>query len=436
MPSPQAQIDYTNYNGVDITPWLEPEVEETFPWGKYEPSQPTQSDIDYAYAQAMLEPGNKKQWRRFYNKNIKGNPSSVSSQPGGQYGWMSKVPWSGIYNTVSGVGNTLNLDRDDGDNMSNVEDMVAKVGSSIPHPIVSAAFTAAGLGAKAANWLGTNISYVKKNDARKIGLDPGTGFGNGALGFLLDPLIWPGALVPKTKTAYTQRHVDDWRGAYTGIGDASDIAMRTGDKRYIFGRGRVDRYIDNTNTRSKAAEEMYLNNIDRIRTAGDTSNFYENQLMNDYYGNNLSMGYTQFVKNGTKLPSHAELAKIFAARKPKVEEIEAFKEGGVIGIDTNIIPEGALHAHKNNLEETNPDLDKVTEKGIPVIVTDETGDYKQVAEIEKEELVLTRDLTSKIEELWKENTPESMLEAGKLLAQELMENTQDNTEVLDGNNSD
>ena len=94
-----------------------------------------------------------------------------------------------------------------------------------------------------------------------------------------------------------------------------------------------------------------------------------------------------------------------------------------IGTDTNILPEGALHARLNHLEGSSENLEDITKKGIPVL--DENGD--QVAEIEKEELVLRLEVTKKIEELMKDGTEDAMIEAGKLLVAEIIENTQDNT---------
>jgi hypothetical protein len=43
------------------------------------------------------------------------------------------------------------------------------------------------------------------------------------------------------------------------------------------------------------------------------------------------------------------------------EEVQKFKEGGSF----NIIPEGALHARKNNME-----VENITKKGIPVVDKD------------------------------------------------------------------
>ena len=126
-------------------------------------------------------------------------------------------------------------------------------------------------------------------------------------------------------------------------------------------------------------------------------------------------------------------------------EIQKFQNGG------SLIPSGALHKNKHNLESVNSDLDgEITKKGIPVISYAEEGDileYEndgktpkllaeggeviQHAEIEKDEVILNLSLTKKLVELMKKDTPEAMIEAGKILARELMENTTDNTGLIE-----
>ena len=103
-----------------------------------------------------------------------------------------------------------------------------------------------------------------------------------------------------------------------------------------------------------------------------------------------------------------------------------YKEGGSI----NVIPEGALHARKHNM-----DVEGITKKGIPVV----DNDGKQQAEIERSEIILRLEVTKKLEELekeyYKEGTSkrekdEYAMEAGKLLVEELLHNTVDNTKEL------
>lgn len=107
-----------------------------------------------------------------------------------------------------------------------------------------------------------------------------------------------------------------------------------------------------------------------------------------------------------------------------------YKEGGSI----NVIPEGALHARKHNM-----DMEGITKKGIPVISDKEGGEVEQQAEIEREEIIFRLEVTKKLEELEKKfydddtsqkEKDECALEAGKLLVEEILYNTQDNTGKL------
>ena len=174
-----------------------------------------------------------------------------------------------------------------------------------------------------------------------------------------------------------------------------------------------------------------LTNISKTNTLRKQSDYAQNlntQNINRNSGNtyqNMAVG-----KEGLKLPDRKMLDAIYA------KKVTAFKDGGVIGVDSNVIPEGALHKELNHMEEYNEELDKViTDKGIAVVTTDKDGKVEQVAEIEKEEIVFRLELTKKIEELWHNGSQEAMLKAGKLLVKEIMGNTDDNTEeILDGDN--
>lgn len=102
------------------------------------------------------------------------------------------------------------------------------------------------------------------------------------------------------------------------------------------------------------------------------------------------------------------------------------KEGGTF----NVIPSGALHAHKHNL--IGEVADGLTKKGIPVIMED-GGEITQQAEIEREEIIFNLDLTKKLEELLKkfeEGDEQAAIEAGKLLTYEILENTVDNVGLI------
>ena len=108
----------------------------------------------------------------------------------------------------------------------------------------------------------------------------------------------------------------------------------------------------------------------------------------------------------------------------------SFKSGGSF----NVIPEGALHARKHNM-----DVEGITPKGIPVISKGEGGELEQQAEIEREEIIFRLEVTKKLEELLQKYSDdetsqkekdEIAIEAGKLLVQEILYNTKDNTNNL------
>ncbi len=99
-----------------------------------------------------------------------------------------------------------------------------------------------------------------------------------------------------------------------------------------------------------------------------------------------------------------------------VTKVPQFKEGGSV----NVIPEGSLHARLNKMQGGG---ETITKKGIPVV--DTKGE--QQAEIEKNEIIFRKEVTTKIEELAKDGSDEAALECGKLLATEILENTDDRT---------
>lgn len=154
---------------------------------------------------------------------------------------------------------------------------------------------------------------------------------------------------------------------------------------------------------------------------------------------NSSDAYNRALENKNYLIMIPEEAKLFFAEDPKYgtayksgwpQFFSKFQQGGSI----NIIPEGALHAHKHNM-----DMEGITPKGIPVVSNKEGGEVEQQAEIEREEIIFRLEVTKKLEELeekyYDEGTSqkekdECALEAGKLLVEEILYNTQDNTNSL------
>ena len=98
----------------------------------------------------------------------------------------------------------------------------------------------------------------------------------------------------------------------------------------------------------------------------------------------------------------------------------------------NLIPEGSLHARKNNMKLA--ESGDVTHKGIPVV--DNQG--QQQAEIECNEIILNLTTTQKIEKFYKEYKEEESqskkdeiaIECGKMLAKSIIEDTDDKTDLI------
>ena len=98
-----------------------------------------------------------------------------------------------------------------------------------------------------------------------------------------------------------------------------------------------------------------------------------------------------------------------------------YKNGGKM----NVIPDGALHARLHHM-----DIDDITKKGIPVVIKKEDGEVEQQAEIERDEIIFNLELTQKLEKLWKDGSDGAAIEAGKILAEEILHNTIDNTGLI------
>lgn len=138
------------------------------------------------------------------------------------------------------------------------------------------------------------------------------------------------------------------------------------------------------------------------------------QETNSVWQPNINLETIQIMEEGGKTD------------KPK-QEPEKVEETN----QKNVIPEGALHAHKHHMENA----EDLTKKGIPVV--DNKGE--QQAEVEKNEIIFSLEVTKQLENLYKRyqedtNTQkekdELAIEAGKLLVYEILHNTIDRTGLI------
>lgn len=134
----------------------------------------------------------------------------------------------------------------------------------------------------------------------------------------------------------------------------------------------------------------------------------------------------EFAKRVIKLSNRKKSRAKKIREEVRAEEVAGLKNGGAV----NVIPDGALHAHKHHLEDVDGKFEEVTTKGIPVITEGKGGDIKQHAEVEREEIIFNLDVTKQLEKLMQDGSDEAAIEAGKLLVHEILENTVDNIGLL------
>ena len=343
---------------------------------------------------------------------------------------------SGIVDSIGGIMNIANSAIfANSDSNRSVEDLSASnIRSSVSDLMLKSGnpyVMAAGLLAKGGDAImdatGMRSNQISKKTQEKTGITGAARFLNNTMNFIPgNPLAMGGE---KITNAEISQEAENLRSAFAGTLDDMDAAQSIGGSRINFmlsgsTRNTMDNYVKEQNRRNEILTNMSRTNT--LRKQNNSAQEVNSQNINRFNGNtyqNLAVG-----KEGLKLPNREMLDAIYAKR------VTSFKDGGIIGVDSNVIPEGALHKELNHMEEYNKDLDKViTDKGIAVVTTDKDGKVEQVAEIEKEEIVFRLELTKKIEELWHNGSQEAMLKAGKLLVKEIMGNTDDNTEeILDG----
>lgn len=214
--------------------------------------------------------------------------------------------------------------------------------------------------------------------------------------------------------------------SYGGTQSTVDDALTKSGKKYGLlsggARNRANRQIHN----AQMQQSKMSNIADEAQMAFTASN-------NPLLGLQLNGGYQQNTvkagKSGLKMDRDfaKRVVKLSKGKKvQKIQEEAGFKNGGAV----NVIPDGALHAHKHHLENVDEKFEDVTAKGIPVITEEKGGDIKQHAEVEREEIIFNLEVTKQLEKLMQDGSDEAAIEAGKLLVYEILENTVDNTGLL------
>lgn len=226
--------------------------------------------------------------------------------------------------------------------------------------------------------------------------------------------------------------------SYGGTQSAVDDALTKSGKKYGLlsggARNRANRQIHN----AQMQQSKMSNIADEAQMAFAASNNpllglgTQLQLNGGYQQNTVKAGKSglkmdrDFAKRVVKLSKGQKEKRKKIQEEVRMEEVAGFKNGGAV----NVIPDGALHAHKHHLENVDEKFEDVTTKGIPVITEEKGGDIKQHAEVEREEIIFNLEVTKQLEKLMQDGSDEAAIEAGKLLVHEILENTVDNTGLL------
>lgn len=336
---------------------------------------------------------------------------------------------------VGSVGNAIDSFQTMGEDMNKEEQkqfqsrkMISDTAIKSGNPIA----VAIGIGSKIVDTIGTktglNLSAIDKKAAKKAGIKGARTFNN-VMNYLPgNSMLW-GMYAGKTKEAdEISQNILNTQDAFSGvIGDLNSAKQLSG-KRMIFGKKKANKFIEKQNKKNE-----YLDNLITTNTYSKQSDYatdLSQQNVNKAQG--ASFMNNSIGKNGMKLMSlNVVKQKLLLNNIYKQhlvnnnQEVERYENGGSF----SIIPEGARHSRLNHINELNPAFEDLTRKGIPVIYKDKNG-VVQTAEIERGEIIFSKEITDKIEELRKIDTDESAIEAGKILSEEIITNTEDKTGEL------
>ena len=297
-------------------------------------------------------------------------------------------------------------------------------------PIGQAIALADGIAAGIATATGTGLSNLNKNSADALGLKS-VARENDILNSTGLSSLLVGLTGGRTNNYKVSDDAEAMESGYAGTLGLLRAAEDVSGKRVSgWNLRKVNGAID-----EQANKDRILQNQYTVNTMAKNSDYNQNlqhQWQNRIAGQNY-LGVT-VGKNGMKLLSLEDARRIANLKK----EPAKLQNGGEIpGIDTSILPEGQLHKNLNHLDNLNPDLEDATKKGIPVMASNGGELVEQTAEIERDEIVFRLEITKQLEELRKDGSEEAMIQAGMLVANEVIENTTDNTgqiieEVEDG----
>ena len=290
------------------------------------------------------------------------------------------------------------------------------------NPYAMAAGAAYKLVSGIAEATGGNVNTITKDQAEDLGISGIGRVANNVLGILNPGAGW---LTTKVEEGQKSHLIDEMSNAYADTVADIDQAQTMGGGKYLFGKKKIANAVAEANQRNELLTEMNMTNT--MRKQSDYGRDLAQQNLNRYAGTNyMDMRAGKLGMKLTELDRFKALLRNRVVEETENSDIQRFANGG------SILPTGKLHKELHHLDDMGEQFEDLTRKGIPVVTMDEGGEIVQVAEIERDEWTWSKEFTDQIEALWKDESEESMIEAGKLICEELLRNTQDEGGLLNG----
>lgn len=384
----------------------------------FHPFEALKSLLDDRNKMKLRAPGPSKEFTKAAQKNAKSidNVAFTSNKMGMSGGLQAGL---GAASSVLGGLSTSGLTQEQASTREGIRSAISSAG-----PIGAIIGAASGVVDAIGSATGLNLDNIDADAAKRAGIG-GKAATQGFINSLPGVSMLAGMFGGRTAKSYKSAEIDQMTNAYGGSVADINAAQSLSGKRML-GTGKANKFIREQNRVNNLITDISLESkLRKSNSAGDT---YLSQNQNKY------AGYTPQLllsKKGMKFPELDTARSLINSWKVKpTEDPQKFQLGGKM----NLIPEGALHARKHNLEKVNPELEgQITRKGIPVVAQGEEGVIQQ-AEIEKEEVIFRKEFTDELERLYKQYQDDSSediaIEAGKLICFELLKNTDDRSGLI------
>lgn len=384
----------------------------------FHPFGTPKNPLDNMIKMKLGAPGPSKKSIKAAQKNAKGiyNLAFTGNKMGMSEGLQAGL---GAADSVLGGLSTSGLTQEQASTREGIRSAISSVG-----PVGTIIGAASGVVDAIGSATGLNLDNIDADAAKRAGIG-GKAATQGFINSLPGASMLVGMFGGRTAKSYKSAEIDQMTNAYGGSVADINAAQSLSGKRML-GTGKANKFIREQNRVNNLITDISLESkLRKSNSAGDT---YLSQNQNKY------AGYTPQLllsKKGMKFPELDTARSLINSWKVKpTEDPQKFQLGGKM----NLIPEGALHARKHNLEKVNPELEgQITRKGIPVVAQGEGGVIQQ-AEIEKEEVIFRKEFTDELERLYKQYQDDSSediaIEAGKLICFELLKNTDDRSGLI------